>query len=190
MHLVTGALGKQPGVSEMAYYKTSDAGVLAAWKAYRESADRLQVLGEEFAKRYVGATALFQSSVHSGRNFYGMKFKPPMPQPLWTKPDPKADGSQFPRSSLPPGTKGEERKALKLELEKLQEEFKAHKPKDKADLQPFLDAMGLGGGALFFAGYKQVATPDCIYVSTSAKPNGVMTEILGSEFEAVEQANP
>ena len=66
----------------MAYYKTSDAGVLAAWKAYRESADRLQVLGEEFAKRFVGATALFQTSMHSGRNFYGLKFSPAMPQPM------------------------------------------------------------------------------------------------------------
>ncbi len=173
----------------MAYYKTSDAGVLAAWKAYRESADRLQVQGEEFAKRFVGATALFQTSMHSGRNFYGLKFNPPMAQPLWTKPDPKADSSQFPRSSLPPGTKGEERKALKFELEKLQEEFKTHKPKDKADLQPFLDAMGLGGGALFFNGYKHVVTPDCIYISTSAKPSGVLTEILGSEFEAAEAAS-
>ena len=63
------------------------------------------------------------------------------------------------------------------------------KPKDKADLQPFLDAMGLGGGSLFFSSYKHVVTPDCIYVSTSAKPNGVMTEILGSEFEAAEAAN-
>ena len=173
----------------MAYYKTSDAGVLAAWKAYRDAADRLQVLGEEFAGRFVGATALFQTSMHSGRNFYGLKFNPPMPQPLWTKPDPKADSSQFPRSSLPSGTKGDERKALKAELTKLQEDFKANKPKDKADLQPFLDAMGLGGGALFFNGYKQVVTPECIYISTSAKPNGVLTEILGSEFEAAEKAN-
>ena len=174
----------------MAYYKTSDAGVLAAWKAYRESADRLQVLGEDFAKRFVGATSLFQTSFHSGRNFYGLKFSPAMPQPLWTKPDPKADNSQFPRASLPPGTKGEERKALKAELQKLQDEFKAHKPNDKADLQPFLDAIGLGGGALFFNSYKQVVTPECIYISTSARPGAVMTEILGSEFEAAEKSNP
>ena len=174
----------------MAYYKTSDADVLAAWKAYRDSADRLQVQGEEFAGRFVGATALFQTSMHSGRNFYDLKFSPPMPQPLWTKPDPKAEGAQFPRSSLPPGTKGDERKALKAELTKLQEDFKVHKPKDKADLQPFLDAMGLGGGSLFFSSYKHMVTPDCIYVNTSAKPNRVMIEILGSEFEAAEAANP
>ena len=100
----------------MAYYKTSDAGVLAAWKTYREEADRLQVLGNEFAKRYEGASAMFSTSFHSGRRFFGLKFNPAMPQPLWTKPDHKAGGSQFPRQALPPGKKGDERKALKLEL--------------------------------------------------------------------------
>jgi hypothetical protein len=174
----------------MAYYKTSAPEVLAAWKAYKERVDRLQELGEAFARRFEGATALFQFSIHSGRTFYGLKFSPPMPQPLWTKPDPKAESSQFPRQSLPPGTKGDERKALKAELERLKDDFKEHKPKDKADLEPFLASMGLGGGKLFFAGYRQVVTPDCIYVSTSATPSEAMTEILGSEFEAAEKANP
>lgn len=173
----------------MAYYKTSDAGVLAAWKTYREEADRLQVLGNEFAKRYEGASPLFSTSFHSGRRFFGLKFKPEMPQPLWTKPDPKAEGSQFPRSSLPPGTKGDERKAMKIELTKLREDFNEHKPKGEADMQPFLDSMGLGGGALFFGSYKHIAKDDCLYVSTSAKPSSVMTEILGSEFEAAENAD-
>lgn len=172
----------------MAYYKTSDAGVLAAWKTYVEGCDRLKVLADEFAATFPGAEALMQTDWHSGKSFYGLKFKPPMPQPLWTKPDPKAGQSQFPRQSLPPGTKGEERKALKDELTKLREDFKARKPKDKADMQPFLEAMGLGGGALFFASYKHIVRDDCIYVSTSAKPNDVMTEILGSEFEAAEKS--
>ena len=171
----------------MAYYKTSDARVLAAWKTYREEADRLQVLGNEFAKRYEGASAMFSTSFHSGRRFFGLKFNPAMPQPLWTKPDHKAGGSQFPRQALPPGTKGDERKALKLELTQLREDFNEHKPKEDADMQPFLDSMGLGGGALFFGSYKHVAKDDCLYVSTTAKPSSVMTEILGSEFEAAEK---
>lgn len=171
----------------MAYYKTSDARVLAAWKTYREEADRLQVLGNEFAKRYEGASAMFSTSFHSGRRFFGLKFNPAMPQPLWTKSDHKAGGSQFPRQALPPGTKGDERKALKLELTQLREDFNEHKPKGEADMQPFLDSMGLGGGALFFGSYKHVAKDDCLYVSTTAKPSSLMTEILGSEFEAAEK---
>ena len=171
----------------MAYYKTSDAGVLAAWKTHREEADRLQVLGNEFAKRYEGASAMFSTSFHSGRRFFGLKFNPAMPQPLWTKPDHKAGGSQFPRQALPPGTKGDERKALKLELTQLREDFNEHKPKGEADMQPFLYSMGLGGGALFFGSYKHVAKDDCLYVSTTAKPSSLMTEILGSEFEAAEK---
>ena len=171
----------------MAYYKTSDARVLAAWKTYREEADRLQVLGNEFAKRYEGASAMFSTSFHSGRRFFGLKFNPAMPQPLWTKSDHKAGGSQFPRQALPPGTKGDERKALKLELTQLREDFNEHKPKGEADMQPFLDSMGLGGGALFFGSYKHVAKDDCLYVSTTAKPSSLITEILGSEFEAAEK---
>lgn len=171
----------------MSYYKTNDAAVLAAWKEYVESADRLEVLGQSFASRFPGAKALFSTSVLSGRSFYGLTFTPPMPQPLWTQPDPKTGYSQFPRRSLPPGTKGDERKALKAALEQLKEEYKQHKPTEKADLEPFLKAMGLGGGALFFSGYKQVIKDDCVYVSTSAKPSAVMVEILGSEFEEAEK---
>lgn len=173
----------------MAYYKTRDAGVLAAWKTYREGCDRLQVLADEFAATFPGATALVRTDWHSGRSFYGLRFKPAMPQPLWTKPDEKTGYSQFPRRGLPPGTKGDERKALNAELKALNEDFNARKPKEKSDMQPFLEAMGLGGGALFFAGYKHIITDDCLYISTSAKPNDAMVEILGSEFEAAEKAN-
>ncbi|WP_141229021.1 hypothetical protein [Pseudomonas fragi] len=173
----------------MAYYKTSDAGVLAAWRIYRADCDKLKVLANEFAATYPGAESLVRTDWHSGRSFYGLKFTPAMPQPLWTKPDDKTGQSQFPRRALPSGTKGEERKALNAELKKLREDYEQRRPKYKADMQPFLDSMGLGGGALFFAGYKHIVTDDCLYVRTSAKPSEVMTEILGSEFEAAEQAN-
>lgn len=173
----------------MAYYKTSDAGVLAAWRVYREGCDRLKVSADEFAASYPGATALMRTDWHSGKSFYGLKFEPPMRQPLWTKPDPKAGFSQFPRQSLPPGFKGEERKVLKAELTKLQEDFKGRKPKDFSDMQPFLESIGLGGGALFFARYKHVITDDCLYINTSAKPSDVMIEILGSEFESAEKVS-
>lgn len=172
----------------MAYYKTSDAGVLAAWKTYREGCDRLQVLADAFAATFPGAKALVSTDWHSGKRFYGLSFNPRMPQPLWTKPDEKTGFSQFPRRSLPPGTKGEERKALNAELKKLNEDFKERKPKEKVDMQPFLESIGLGGGVLFFAGCKLVFVEDVLFVSTSAKPNEVMTEILGSEFEAAEKA--
>lgn len=173
----------------MAYYKTSDAGVLAAWKTYREECDRLQAIADEFAATFLGASALVRTDWHGGKSFYGLRFKPVMPQPLWTKPDEKTGFSQFPRRALPPGTKGEERKKLNAELKKLREDYEDRRPRDKADMQPFLESMGLGGGALFFAGYKHIVTDECLYVSTSAKPSAVMTEILGSEFESAEKAN-
>lgn len=168
----------------MAYYKTSDPAVLAAWKAYQEQADQLQKQGDEFAALFPNAKALFSTDIHSGRRFYGLAFTPAAPQPLWTKPNPKCGNEQRPRNSLPAGIKGDERKALKAELDQLAERYKANWPKDKADLEPFLAAMGLGGGKLFFAGYKQVITDGTVYIETSAAPGGALTEILGSEFDA------
>ncbi len=175
--------------SKMAYYKTSNPAVLAAWQAYRDKADAIQAAGEEFAKRYDGAKALFTTCFHSGRRFYGLKFNPPMPQPLWTKPDPKTGMSQFPRASLPTDVKGDERKKLAPELKTLREEFREAAPKGNADMDGFLEAMGLSSGALFFGTYKQIIVDGVIYISTSAKPSDALTEIFGSEFEAAEQAN-
>ena len=172
----------------MAYYKTSDAGVLAAWKSYTDGCERLQVIADAFAATFPGAKALIRTDWHSGRSFYGLSFNPRMPQPLWTKPDEKTGFSQFPRRSLPPGTKGEERKALNAELKKLREDFDERTPKEKSDMQPFLSSIGLAGGALFFSGIKLFFLDEVLFVSTTAKPNDVMTEILGSEFDAAERA--
>lgn len=168
----------------MAYYKTKDPAVLAAWDAYMRQADQLQKQGDEFAALFPNAKALFATDIHTGRRFYGLAFTPAAPQPLWTKADHKCGYEQRPRNSLPAGIKGDERKALKAELDRLAELYKANRPKDKADLEPFLAAMGLGGGKLFFAGYKQVIKDGTVYIETSATPSEVMTEILGSEFDA------
>lgn len=168
----------------MAYYKTREPAVLAAWKTYLDQCDALQKQGEDFAALFPNAKPLFATDIHSGRRFYGLAFTPVAPQPLWTKPDPKCGSEQRPRNSLPAGIKGDERKALKAELDELATLYKENRPKDKADLEPFLAAMGLGGGKLFFAGYKQVIKDGTVYVETSAKPGEVMQEILGSEFDA------
>lgn len=168
----------------MAYYKTNDPAVLAAWNEYLQQVDVLTKKGEEFAAMFPNAKPLFSTDIHSGRRFFGLAFTPQAPQPLWTKPDPKCGHVQRPRNSLPAGIKGEERKELKVELDQLAERYKANSPKDKAELEPFLAAMGLGGGRLFFAGYKQVVKDGVVYISTSAKPSETMTEILGSEFDA------
>lgn len=168
----------------MAYYKTSSPAVLAAWQTYIEQCDLLQKKGEEFAALFPNAKALFSTDIHTGRRFYGLAFSPVAPQPLWTKADPKCGYEQRPRNALPAGIKGDERKVLKAELDQLGELYKANRPNDKADLDPFLTAIGLGGGKLFFSGYKQVIKDGTVYIETSATPGEAMTEILGSEFDA------
>lgn len=175
---------------ELAYYKTDAPQVLEAWKDYIAGCDALQKEGHEFAAMYEGATALFSSSIHSGRSFYGLKFNPKMDEVLWTKPDHKSGYSQFPRRSVPAGYKGEERKRLAAELEQVRSKYKDHAPKQRVEIEPFLVAMGLSGGALFFGRYKQfIGVDGFVYVETSATPSDAMTEILGSEFAAAERAH-
>lgn len=172
----------------MAYYKTDAPEVLAAWKSYTDKADSVQLAGKAFADRFAGATPVFSTSVLSGYAFYGLKFSPVMDVRIWTKPNSKTGFAQFPRRAVAPGVKGEDRKRLAAELAKIREEFAEHSPKEKADFDSFLDTMGLGNGALFFAGYKQRIVGGFVYIQTSAKPSSVMTEILGSEFDAVSLA--
>lgn len=171
----------------MAYYKTNNTAVLAAWKSYQDQADELQKRGNQFAAMFPNAKAIFSTSIHSGRRFHGLAFNPPAPQPLWTKPDTNCGNSQRPRSSLPPSIKGDQRKALSAELKALRDKYKDGWPNGLADLDPFLEAMGLSSGALFFSRYRQVVTDGWIYIETSAKPGAAMIEILGSEFEAVDK---
>lgn len=174
----------------MAYYKTNSPEVLAAWEDHKQKSQRITDNGRQFAARFEGATAMFCGGVMDAFRFYGLKFKEPMDVRIWTKPDHKAQLTQFPRRSVAPGVKGEERKRLAAELQKLRDEYKAHAPKERAEYEPFLNTMGLGFGQLFFAQYKQITGADdgFIYIETSAKPSSVMTEILGSEFEAIEKA--
>ncbi|HBO3317857.1 TPA: hypothetical protein L4R52_002082 [Pseudomonas aeruginosa] len=173
----------------MAYYKTNSPKVLQGWADYVAQADALQAEADAFAARYPGAKPLISTSVLSGRRFYGLAFDPPMPDTLWTKPNYKAGREQSPRRA-PAGVKGEERKRLAEELKVIRDDYNAHKPKIDAPLDPFLETLGLSGGALFFSRYKQFFGADgFIYIETNAQPSGELTEILGSEFAAAEKAS-
>lgn len=164
-----------------AFYKTTDAGALAAWATYEAEAAVVSAAGKAFADHF-GGKLLTRSDSH-GRSVAGLTFSPAKDDPLWTKPDAQARGRQQPRASLRKGTK-EQRQALV----DLQADWKARIPRDKADLAPVLAAMGTDWGNLFFTGIQLFVHDGAIYVSTSAKLAPCMVEILASEYNAAKIA--
>lgn len=172
----------------MAYYKTAAPEVKKAWAEYQVEAEKIQVAGNAFAEQFEGAKALFTNSVHFGYRFFGLRFSPAINSPIWTKPDYKSGYYQRPRSTVQAGVKGEERKALKVELDALKAKWKAGEPKEKASLDAFLESIGTHSGNLIFSAYKQFIGADgTFYFQTSVSLSNVV-EILGSEFDAAEKA--
>lgn len=172
----------------MAYYKTAAPEVKKAWEEFQAEAEKIQGAGTAFAAQFEGAKALFSNSVHSGYRFFGLCFSPEIKSPIWTKPDYKSGNYQRPRSTVQAGVKGEERKALKLELDALKAKWKAGEPKETASIDAFLESIGTHSGNLFFCAYNQFIGEDgTFYFQTSASLSNVV-EILGSEFEAAKKA--
>lgn len=171
----------------MAYYKTSAPEVIKAWEEFVAECEIVKQLSKEFADKFYSAESLISNDVHSGYRFYGLKFSPKADVRIWTKPDQKTGLTQHPRSTVQAGIKGEERKALKLELDAINEKWKANRPSKKASLDAFLNLIGAGGGSLFFSSYSQRFVDGVFYFSTSVKLSGLTVEILGSEFDEADK---
>ena len=161
-----------------AFYKTSDATVLAAIKTYGEQGAAVSAAGNEFARHY-GGKLLTESNAH-GRRVAGLCFLPAKDDPLWTKPDGQSAGLQKPRASLRKSTK--EQRAALVEL---QADWKARFPTLQADMAPVLTAIGTDWGSLFFCGFAMFEHNGHVYVSTSAPLAPCMVEIVASEYNAV-----
>lgn len=164
-----------------AFYKSNDGGLLAAWVNYEVETAKVSAAGKAFAEHF-GGKLLTRSDFH-GRSVAGLRFIPAKDDPLWTKPDQQASGMQHPRRSLRKGTK-EQRKDLADLLIEWSDRF----PKEKADLEPVLKAMGTDWGSLFFSGIKFFQHDGAIYVSTSVTLAPCMVEILASEYNAAKAA--
>ncbi len=169
----------------MSYFKTNHPEVIAAFNENSQRRKALADRADQFAIEF-GGEAIFLKSGGVDTWFGGLKFAPPKPSDLWRKPD--AHGCQHPRTSLAKGTK-EERKQLK-ELNDLYTARTNHfNLNERVSRDDFLKSIGTHWGQVMFSGMSYFLHDGFIYVDTTAKLNDKVTEILGSEFNAAENAH-
>lgn len=159
------------------FYKTNDAGVLAAHAAFEAAKNTLIEKANELGKEFDGKPK-FSSDVNRFKcahlvlnNYHQREDKD-----LWTKPD------QHHLSSPRRGKVKGKVKEQKVLLDRYWEIFPP--AVDKGSLY---DSMGLDWGELLFGGFTMFSHDGAIYLRTGAKVGPMMNEILGSEFNAAEQ---
>lgn len=159
------------------FYKTTDASVLAAHANFEAAKDALIEKANALGKEFDGKPK-FSSDVnrfkcaHLVLNNYCLRED----KDLWTKPD--KHNLSAPRRGKVKG-KTKEQKEL---LERYWEMFP-----ESVETNPLYESMGLNWGDLLFGGGLTMFAHDgAIYLRTGAKVGPMMTEILGSEFNAAE----
>ncbi|KII38382.1 hypothetical protein [Pseudomonas fluorescens] len=172
----------------MPFYKSSEKEVLAAWAAYAEQNTEVVAEAKAFADHF-NATPVYRHDLF-GQSFFGLKFSPALTSPLWTKP---GDGdTQRPRAALPRDVSRtstpEAKKRLNASLKELDAKYNENLPKAKASLEPLWESIGTDWGNLLLCGVGFFATVEAVYVSTSARLNDRMTEILASEYATAKEA--
>lgn len=172
----------------MPFYKSIEKEVLAAWAAYAEQNTEVVAEAKAFAEQFE-ATPVYRHDLF-GRSFFGLKFSPALISPLWTKP---GDGdTQRPRAALPRDVSRtstpEAKKRLNASLKVLDARYCKNFPKGKASLEPLWESIGTDWGSLLLCGVGFFATDDAVYVSTSARLNDRVTEILASEYSTAKEA--
>lgn len=160
------------------FYKTTDANVLAAHANFEAAKNALIDNANELGKEFDGKPK-FCSDVnrfkcaHLVLNNYSQRED----KDLWTKPDQNYLSS--PRRGKVKGKAKEQKELLDRYWELFPESVEAN---------PLYESMGLNWGDLLFGGgFTMFAHDGAIYLRTGAKVGPMMTEILGSEFNAAEQ---
>ncbi len=160
------------------FYKTTDASVLAAHASFEAAKNDLIEKANALGKEFDGKPK-FCSDVHRFtcahlvlNNYHQREDKD-----LWTKPD--QNYFSWPRRGKVKGKATEQKELL--------DRYWAMFP-DSVDATPLYESMGICWGDMLFGGGFTMFTHDgAIYLRTGAKVGPMMTEILGSEFNAAEQ---
>lgn len=160
------------------FYKTTDASVLAAHASFEAAKNDLIEKANALGKEFDGKPK-FCSDVHRFKcahlvlnNYHQREDKD-----LWTKPD---------QNYLSAPRRGKVKGKTK-EQKELQDRYWDMFP-EPVEANPLYESMGLNWGELLFGGgFTMFAHDGAIYLRTGAKVGPMMTEILGSEFNAAEQ---
>lgn len=161
------------------YYKTTDSNVLAAHAAFNAAKEALiekaNALGKEFdgKPKFSSDVNRFKCAHLVLNNYHQREDKD-----LWTKPD---------QNSLSAPRRGKVKGKAK-EQKELQDRYWGMFP-ESVNANPLYESMGLNWGELLFGGgFTMFAHGGAIYLRTGAKVGQMMTEIIGSEFDAAEQS--
>jgi hypothetical protein len=164
----------------MNYYRTQHSDVIAAWVDFESQSKAVKAAAREFGELFGGRGRVAYTVTCS--SFAGVSFKPAMPTDIWTVPD--TNDLQRPRAVPRAGTT----KERKDELKQIRELWISRLPKQRAEPEAFYKSMGADWGVFLFAGLTYFCADDTLYVGTTAKLNGCMTEILGSEFHRAKES--
>ena len=165
----------------MSFYKTNNQDTLSAIDAHHKERAELRDLANSFAKRFGTDKYLILRDVH-GYHFGGLKFDPARDRRFWSVPD-RQFGTQYPRKNVP-GMTADEKASHKVLLT----EWEENVPKLRPSLEPIYSSIGTDWGNLLFAGIGWFLHDGFLYLETTAKLADHVTEILGSEFKAAENA--
>ena len=161
------------------YYKTTDSGVLAAHAAFNAAKEALiekaNALGKEFdgKPKFSSDVNRFKCAHLVLNNYHQREDKD-----LWTKPD---------QNYLSAPRRGKVKGKAK-EQKELQDRYWDMFP-ESVEANPLYESMGMNWGELLFGGgFTMFSHGGAIYLRTGAKVGQMMTEILGSEFDAAEQS--
>lgn len=165
----------------MAFYKSNHPEVIAACDLVHAEKMALYAAANALAAE-VGGKAVYSVSI-TGDTFYGIAFERPADTMIWMVPERKSR-AQRPRKKPKAGATAEQRAAHQA----LVATWKAKVPTQTAGGDAMFEAIGTEWGQLMFTGISYGVRDGWLYVSTKAKLNDRMTEILGSEYEAATKA--
>jgi hypothetical protein len=169
-------------MSDANYYKTTDQKVIAALDFYMAKVNEIRAAANQFAEKFDGKP-VFRNGFH-GRSFAGLTFTPRKDTRIWTVPKEIDCYMQRPRKTITKATPEE-----KAELKALNDEWQHEFPREKAELEPVMNAVGTSwSDVIFGGGFNIFKHDDAVWVRTGAPVAEHMQEVKGSEYMAAEKA--
>jgi|GEM_PF-3932578 len=168
------------------YFKSADPAKQAAWVAHAVAKADLRKKCQDFAQQFVAPGQSVEAFISTSGHFHGACFTPRMPLDAWTVPCGDAD-THSQRAALKGRGFTKEQKEAHAALRAKWDEGRPLESVRKEDL--FKAIMGVEHD--FFHGMTMFVHEGVAYVRSVQfpAPDAGMQEILGSEYNAAEDAN-